>query len=32
MGVARDIANETVSSDRIENVDLNFLPANLTKQ
>ena len=32
MGVERDIANETVSADRIENVDLNFLPGNLTKQ
>ena len=32
MGVERDIVNETVSADRIENVDLNFLPGNLTKQ
>jgi len=32
MGVATEIANESVSADRIENVDLNFLPGNLTKQ
>jgi hypothetical protein len=32
MGVATEIANESVNSDRIENIDLNFLPGNLTKQ
>ena len=32
MGVATEIANESVNADRVENIDLNFLPGNLTKQ
>lgn len=32
VGAARDIASERVSADRIENIDLNFLPGNLTRQ
>src|ERR1700752_3111282 len=32
MGAARDIAGEFASADRIETIDLSFLPGNLTKQ
>ena len=32
MGVATQLANESVKADPIENVDLAFLPGNLLKQ
>jgi hypothetical protein len=32
MEVARELSNETGSSDQLESYDLNFLPSNLTRQ